>query len=239
MAMALSGPSLGFLPALAIGLAAGGLAGWINGFLVVKGRIAPFIVTLGMLSVARSVTYIVSGAASITDIPTELIALAGGTVLGIPIDVIFLVVLYLVTWWYLQYTTGGRTIYAVGSNAEAARIAGLAINRYKTAVYAFSGLLATVAAAFMAGRIRAVDPTTGTGLELDSIAAVVIGGASLFGGRGSIIGTFFGVIIMVCIRNGLNLMGIDPYWQGTAVGCIIVVAVLAERFLSERGDKAA
>ena len=237
MVLALSGSSIGFIPSLLLGLIAGGAAGGINGLLVVKARIAPFIVTLGMLSVARSVTYIASGAASITDLPPALIQIATGTILGIPIDIIFLAVLYVAAWWYFGYTKGGRTIYAIGSNAEAARIAGLAIERYTIAVYVVSGVLATLAAAFMAGRIRAVDPTSGTGLELDSIAAVVIGGASLFGGRGSMIGTFFGVIIMVCIRNGLNLMGIDPYWQGTAVGCIIVAAVAGERLLS--GSKAA
>jgi ribose transport system permease protein len=237
MMLALSGSSIGFIPSLLLGLLAGGAAGGINGLLVVKARIAPFIVTLGMLSVARSVTYIASGAASITDLPPALIQIATGTILGIPIDIIFLAALYAAGWWYFGYTKGGRTIYAIGSNAEAARIAGLAIERYTIAVYVVSGVLAALAAAFMAGRIRAVDPTSGTGLELDSIAAVVIGGASLFGGRGSMIGTFFGVIIMVCIRNGLNLMGIDPYWQGTAVGCIIVAAVAGERLLS--GSKAA
>ena len=135
----------------------------------------------------------------------------------------------------LARTKPGRTLYAIGSNPEAARVAGLPLARYRIAVYVITGALCAVASAFLAGRIRSVDPTSGTGLELDAIAAVVIGGTSLFGGRGSIVGTFFGVIIMVCIRNGLNLMGIDPYWQGTAIGTIIVAAVLAERALNRRG----
>jgi ribose transport system permease protein len=238
MVLALTGTETGFLPSLILGLAAGGLAGAVNGFLVVKARIAPFIVTLGMLSAARSLTYVISGAASITDLPPMLIQLATGTILGIPIDIVFLAVLYVAAWWYFAHTKGGRTIYAIGSNPEAARVAGLPIGRYTVGVYVVAGVLSALAAAFMAGRIRAVDPTSGTGLELDSIAAVVIGGASLFGGRGSMIGTFFGVIIMVCIRNGLNLMGIDPYWQGMAVGCIIVAAVAGERLLSGRRSAA-
>lgn len=238
MVLALTGAKIGFLPSLLLGLAAGGFAGAINGLLVVKVRVAPFIVTLGMLSVARSITYIVSGAASITDLPPMLIRIATGTIVGVPIDIVFLAILYVGGWWYLTHTKGGRIIYAIGSNPEAARIAGLPIARYTIGTYVVSGVLAALAAAFMAGRIRAVDPTSGTGLELDSIAAVVIGGASLFGGRGSMIGTFFGVIIMVCIRNGLNLLGIDPYWQGTAVGCIIVAAVAGERLLSERQSTA-
>jgi len=234
MVLALTSPSLGFVGSLLAGIVAGGVAGAINGLLVARVRIAPFIVTLGMLSVARSVTYLVSDAASITDLPPALIQISTGTVFGAPIDVLFLAALYAASWWYFTSTKGGCTIYAIGSNTEAARIAGLAIARYTVGVYVVSGVLAAIAAAFMAGRIRAVDPTTGTGLELDSIAAVVIGGASLFGGRGSIIGTLFGVVIMVCIRNGLNLLGIDPYWQGTAVGCIIVAAVAGERLLSWR-----
>jgi ribose transport system permease protein len=238
MVLALTGTEVGFLPSLILGLAAGGLFGAINGVLVAKARIAPFIVTLGMLSAARSITYIVSGAASITDLPQMLIRISTGTILGVPIDILFLCALYLASWWYLAHTKGGRIIYAIGSNPEAARIAGLPIARYRIGVYVASGVLAALAAAFMAGRIRAVDPTSGTGLELDSIAAVVIGGASLFGGRGSMVGTFFGVIIMVCIRNGLNLLGIDPYWQGTAVGCIIVAAVAGERLLSGRESPA-
>ena len=125
-----------------------------------------------------------------------------------------------------------RKLYAVGSNPEAARVVGLAVERYRIVVYVLTGALCACAAAFLAGRIRSVDPTSGTGLELDSIAAVVIGGTSLFGGRGSIVGTFFGVLIMVCIRNGLNLLGIDPYWQGTAIGTIIIAAVLLERLLN-------
>ena len=167
MVLALTGVEFGFLPSLLLGLAAGGLAGAINGLLVVKVRIAPFIVTLGMLSVARSVTYIVSGAASITDLPPMLIRLATGTILGVPIDIVFLAILYIGGWWYFAQTKGGRTIYAIGSNPEAARIAGLPIERYTIGVYVLSGMLAALAAAFMAGRIRAVDPTSGTGLELE------------------------------------------------------------------------
>lgn len=232
--LGLVAPGWGLWPALICSLAVGALIGFVNGGLVVWGGIAPFIVTLGMLSVGRSMTYILSGARSLIDLPDSLTTLAEGTWLGLPINVVFLAALYLAAWGYLTRTKGGRSIYALGSNMEAARIAGLRVERYRVMVYVVSGALCACAAAFLAGRIRSIDPTSGTGLELDAIAAVVIGGASLFGGRGSLIGTFFGVIIMVCIRNGLNLLGIDPYWQGTAVGSIIVAAVLAERWLSGR-----
>ncbi|MDQ0393080.1 ABC transporter permease [Labrys monachus] len=232
VAMATAFPVIGFGPGLVAGLLTGALVGLVNGVIIEKGRVAAFIVTLGMLSIGRSLTYILSGARSIIDLPPQLPRLALATIGGIPVNVVFLIALYIVVYWGLTRTKMGRTLYAVGSNPEAARVAGLPIQRYRIAVYVVAGALCAIASAFLAGRIRSVDPTSGTGLELDAIAAVVIGGTSLFGGRGSIVGTFFGVIIMVCIRNGLNLLGIDPYWQGTAIGTIIIAAVLVERALS-------
>ena len=199
VAMAKAFPVVGFVPGLGVGLLTGALVGIINGVIIEKGRVAAFIVTLGMLSIGRSLTYILSGARSIIDLPPELVTFALGTVGGIPVNVLFLLALYAFTYWALMRTKMGRTLYAVGSNPEAARVAGLPVQRYRIAVYVITGALCAIASAFLAGRIRSVDPTSGTGLELDAIAAVVIGGTSLFGGRGSIIGTFFGVIIMVCI----------------------------------------
>lgn len=234
VAMAITFPVAGFYPGLLVGLVTGAIVGMVNGVIIEKGGVAAFIVTLGMLSIGRSLTYILSGARSIIDLPPELPVLATGMVGPIPVNVFFLLALYAVAFWVLTYTKIGRTLYAVGSNPEAARVAGLPVSAYKISVYVIASSLCAIAAAFLAGRIRSVDPTSGTGLELDAIAAVVIGGTSLFGGRGSIIGTFFGVIIMVCIRNGLNLLGIDPYWQGTAIGSIIIAAVLVERALSSR-----
>ena len=234
VAMAVSFPTLGFVPGLLVGIATGALIGTINGVIIEKGGVAAFIVTLGMLSIARSLTYIGSGARSIIDLPPELATITNSTVGPVPVNILFLLTLYVVAYWILTRTKIGRSLYAIGSNPEAARVAGLPVATYRISVYVITGILCAFAAAFLAGRIRSVDPTSGTGLELDAIAAVVIGGTSLFGGRGSIVGTFFGVIILVCIRNGLNLLGIDPYWQGTAVGIIIIAAILAERFLSKR-----
>jgi ribose transport system permease protein len=187
-----------------------------------------------MMSVGRSMAYVLSGANSISQLPESLGDLASATVLGIPLNFLVLVTLYAVAWYYLTFTKGGRTIYAIGSNAEAARTAGLRVDFYSILVYVISGALSAVAAVFLAARILSIDPIAANGLELDTIAAVVIGGASLFGGRGTIIGTFIGVLIMVLIRNGLNLLNVNPYWQGTAIGSIIVAAVLLERFLSTR-----
>ena len=231
------GLALAALPlplAIVAAIVAGGLAGFVNGFIITKGRVAAFIVTLGMMSVGRSMAYVLSGANSITQLPESLANLASDSLLGVPINFLVLLILYAVAWYYLTFTKGGRTIYAIGSNAEAARAAGLRVDFYSILVYVISGALSAVAAVFLAARILSIDPIAGNGLELDTIAGVVIGGASLFGGRGTIIGTFIGVLIMVLIRNGLNLLNVNPYWQGTAIGSIIVAAVLLERFLSAR-----
>lgn len=218
----------GMVGGIIAALLAGAFAGFINGFIVTKGRIAAFIVTLGMLSIGRSMAYILSNQSSIT-VPMDFGVIASGHVLGLPFNVLALILLYLVTWLYLTYTKGGRTLYALGSNAEAARVAGLRVDRYRILAYVVSGVTSAIAAVFLSARVLSIDPIAGTGLELDTIAAVVIGGASLFGGRASIIGTLIGGIIMVLIRNGLNLLDVSPYWQGTAIGSIIIAAVLLER----------
>lgn len=223
------------LPA-AIGLAVfcGALIGTLSGVLVAVFGLAPFVVTLGMMSICRSLAYVLSRQQSISDLPEGLSVLVYGSVGGIPANVFILIVLYALAWFYLNRTKGGRTIYALGSNYEAARIAGLSVVLYNILPYAVSGAMSAVAITLIAGQIMSLDPLAGNMMELDAIAAVVIGGASLFGGRGTIVGTLIGVFIMVMIRNWLNLMGVSPFWQGTAIGTIIIAAVLTERLLSRR-----
>jgi ribose transport system permease protein len=218
-------------------LLAGMIFGLVNGLVIVGGRIAPFVVTLGMMSIARSLAYVFSDAHSINTIPDALGALTEETLLGFPINFVFLVFVYCLGWWFLNYCKGGRTIYAIGSNPEAARVSGLSIEFWSVFAYLLSGLMCAIAAVFLAARIFSIDPIGGTGLELDAIAAVVIGGASLFGGRGSLFGTLAGVIIMVLIRNALNLLGISPYWQGAAIGLVIILAVLIEGLVSRRSAR--
>jgi ribose transport system permease protein len=233
--MGLSFPTLGVGGGILAGLATGALAGAFNGVVTTFGRVAPFVVTLGMMSIARSLSYVFSGASSIGNIPPGLAWLSNATVLGLPLNFLLLITVYLLTWWFLTRAKGGRTLYAIGSNVAAARVAGLSISLWSVLPYVVAGLMSGVSAIFLASRVLSIDPLGGTGLELDSIAAVVIGGASLFGGRGSIVGTLFGVFIMVFIRNGLNLLGVSPYWQGTAIGSIIIAAVLLERVFNSRG----
>ena len=222
----------GLIPGILICLFSGAAGGAINGLIITYGRVAAFVVTLGMMSIARSMAYVLSNASSITDLPPAIGNISSSSLGPIPVDFLCLILLYALCWWFLTYAKGGRTLYAVGSNVEAARVAGLSINLWSVLAYVASGVMSAVATIFLASRVLSIDPIGGTGLELDSIAAVVIGGASLFGGRGSIVGTLAGVFVMVFIRNGLNLLNVSPYWQGTAIGSIIIAAVLAERLLS-------
>jgi ribose transport system permease protein len=225
------------VPAIAVAILAGGGIGLVSGLLISVFGLASFVVTLGVMAIGRSLAYILSGQTAISNIPEALQAIVYTNILGIPSNVFFLLVLYLVGWAYLTYTKGGRTIYAVGSNIEAARAAGLSTLFYSVLPYVLSGALSAVAVTFSIGQLLSADPLMGNTMELDAIAAVVIGGASLYGGRGSMIGTLFGVFIMVMIRNGLNLMGVSPFWQGSAIGTIIIVALLVERLVSSRASR--
>jgi ribose transport system permease protein len=219
---------------VALAIASGAAIGLFSGALIAYFNLAAFVITLGVMAIGRSLAYIFSGQTSITNIPPELNNLVYTTVFGIQSNVLTLLVLYALAWAYLGYTKGGRTIYAVGSNKEAARTAGLNVLFYSILPYVISGALSAVAATLLSAQILSIDPLAGSLLELDAIAAVVIGGASLYGGRGTIIGTLIGVFIMVMIRNGLNLLGVSPFWQGSAIGGIIIAAVLAERLLSPK-----
>ncbi len=223
--------------AIPLAVAAGGAIGLFSGLLIAVFGLAPFVVTLGVMAIARSLAYIFSGQRSLSGMPPELGNIVYTTVLGIPANVIFLVLLYIAAWAYLTRTKGGRTIYAIGSNVEAARAAGLNVLFYSVLPYVVSGALSAVAITFSIAQIMSADPLAGNQWELDAIAAVVIGGASLYGGRGTIFGTLMGVLIMVMIRNGLNLMGVSPFWQGSAIGSIIIIALLAERAINWRSNR--
>jgi ribose transport system permease protein len=232
--MGLSFPAYGMTAGIAVAILAGGAIGLFSGVLVAYFGLASFVVTLGVMAIGRSLAYICSGATSISDIPPAINDLVYTSVLGVPSNVATLLVIYLLAGLYLSFTKGGRTIYAIGSNREAARTAGLNVLFYSVLPYVVSGALAAAAGVLLSAQVLSIDPLAGTALELDAIAAVVIGGASLFGGRGSIAGTLIGVLIMVMIRNGLNLLGVNPFWQGSAIGGIIIAAVLVERLVSTR-----
>ncbi|CAH1651105.1 ABC transporter permease [Chelatococcus asaccharovorans] len=235
--LGLSLQQMPIVPAIAVAVLAGGGIGLVSGLLINVFGLAAFVVTLGMMAIGRSLAYILSGQTAISNIPDAMQNIVYTNILGIPSNVLFLILLYIVAWAYLTYTKGGRTIYAVGSNKEAARAAGLNTLFYSVLPYVLSGALSAVAVTFSISQLLSADPLMGNSMELDAIAAVVIGGASLYGGRGSMIGTLIGVFIMVMIRNGLNLMGVSPFWQGSAIGTIIIVALLVERLVSSRASR--
>jgi ribose transport system permease protein len=232
--MGLAFPSFGIPGGIAVAIVAGAGIGLFSGVLVAYFGLASFVVTLGVMAIGRSLAYICSGATSIANIPPAINDLVYTPIFGVPSNVATLLVIYVLAGLYLSFTKGGRTIYAVGSNREAARTAGLNVLVYSILPYVVSGALAAAAGVLLSAQVLSIDPLAGTALELDAIAAVVIGGASLYGGRGSIIGTLIGVLIMVMIRNGLNLLGVNPFWQGSAIGGIIIAAVLVERLVSTR-----
>ncbi|MEP0521119.1 MAG: ABC transporter permease [Hyphomicrobiales bacterium] len=217
--------SLAIMAALGVGI----LCGLFNGVLVAYGGLQPFIVTLGGLSLFRALSLIYTGGNPIFGIPPEFRALTNGTLFGIPNPVIAVAGIAIFLWILLNKTPLGEYILAVGGNEEAARIAGVPVARTKVATFMISGSLASIAALILVGRLGAAEPTIGNLWELDAIAAAAIGGASLMGGKGSIVGTLIGAIILGALRNGLTLMNVQAFYQLLATGIIIIVAMLLDR----------
>lgn len=218
----------GFAAPLAIGamLLLGAALGWTNGILLTKLRLPhPFISTLGMMNVARGAALILSGGFPISDLSTGFRFWGAGTVFNIPVPVLVVVLCCVLVHLFLSYTSVGRDIYAIGGNKQAALYSGIPVDRRLVLVYAASGVFAAVAALVLAGRMNSGFPLAGVGAELDSIAAVIIGGASFFGGVGTVWGTLVGALIMGVLRNGLNLLNVSTYWQTVVIGLVIVWAV--------------
>ena len=216
-----------FVP-IAVGLLTGAACGLVNGVLVTRGGVAPFIVTLGMMTVARGLALIVSGGRPVANMSNELTALAGDF-RGMPIPVLCFASVALGAWFFLRNFRLGRHIYAVGGNEHAARAAGVPVERVKLFAYGLCGLLTGLAGVVLAARITTGQPNAGQAYELDAIAAVVIGGTSLAGGVGTITGTLLGVLLIGVINNGLDLMGVSSYYQAVIKGVIIVGAVWLDR----------
>lgn len=205
------------------GLATGALTGAVSGAAVAYGRLPAFIATLAMLSVARGLTLVVSDGRPIST--AAEVSFLGSTVAGVPVPIVVLVVAGLVASLVLNRTVVGREMYAVGGNVEAARLSGIRVRRVLVTVFTLSGLYAGLAGMLLAGRLTSAQPQAGTGYELDAIAAVVIGGASLAGGVGRVSGTLVGALILAVIRNGLNLLNVSSFWQQVVIGVVIAVAV--------------
>ena len=231
--LAVQGGMSGSIAAI-LAMAAGTAAGAVNGLLVTAGRLPPFIATLGMMSVARGIALMLSDGRPISGFGDGFRALATGKLLGIPLPVVVMAAVYAVAHLVLSRTVLGRYTYAVGGNEEAATLSGVDVRAVKTAIYAISGLTTAVTSLLLIARLNSAQPIAGISYELDAIAAVVIGGASLLGGAGSVGGTLVGALVMSVLRNGLNLLGVSSYVQQVAIGIVIVMAVLLDMALRRR-----
>lgn len=217
---------IAFLGGLLVGLA----CGFVNGLLISLAGLQPFIVTLGTLSLYRALSLIFTGGNPVLGLPVSFRRLFTGTVGIFPIPVVVVAITSSIAWFVLRKTPLGEYILAVGGNEEAARIAGVPIARTKIATYMISGGLAFLAAMILIGRLGAAEPVLGNLWELEAIAAAAIGGASLMGGKGSIVGTLLGALVLGAMRNGLTLLNVQAFYQLLATGIIIIVAMLVDRF---------
>ena len=212
-------------PAMALGAAAGLGVGAVNGLLVTSARMPPFIATLATMSVTRGLALVLTGGVAVYSLPSAFGWLGNASLLGIPVPAIVLAVVAVVMGVVLQKTPLGRYAYAIGSNVETAKMSGVNVSRQLIWIYTLCGGLSGLAGVILASRIVTGQPTAGQGYELDAIAACVIGGTSLFGGVGTILGAVLGAALMGLIRNGCNLLNISAFWQLIVIGVIILIAV--------------
>ncbi len=209
--------------------------GTVNGLGLTKLHMPhPFIMTLGMMFIARGATNLISGGVPISGLPDEVRWFGAGNIdilgLEVPVSLIVVVITYAIVWVFLEHARHGRHIYALGGNPQAARVSGVNVDRTLILAYALCGLLAGFAGLLLAGRTNSGFPAAGQGDELVAIAAVIIGGASFFGGRGTVLGAFAGVLVIGMLRNLLNLSGIQSFWQQVAIGVVIIVVVAFDVF---------
>lgn len=220
-------PMLGVVIALAVG----GLLGAINGILITKGKMAPFIATLATMTIFRGLTLVYTGGNPITNFSDAFSYkfIGRGYVLGIPWPVILMIIFFAIAFVILNKTPFGRKTYAIGGNEKASFISGIKTDSVKIKIYAISGFLAAMAGLILTSRLNSAQPTAGTAYEMDAIAAVVLGGISMSGGKGSIAGTLVGALILGTLNNGLNMLGVSSFYQQIVKGIVILIAVLIDR----------
>jgi ribose transport system permease protein len=220
--------------AVALGIGVGGLCGLANGFMTTRLKINSFIVTLGTLGMFRGLTLIFANGLPVHELPGGFSFLGEGTLLYVPFVLWVLLICGLLVHFILEHTKLGRYAFAIGSNPDAAYYAGIPVAFHVTAVYAICGALTGLAGMIEASRLASAQPTAGQGYELQAIAAVVIGGGSLRGGEGSVLGTLVGAFIMGLLSNGSDLLGVSPYWQQVIIGAIIILAVSVDELRKRR-----
>ncbi|EOD01778.1 ribose ABC transporter permease [Caldisalinibacter kiritimatiensis] len=220
---------IAILIALIVGMAIGALSGTI----ISKGKIQPFIATLAFMTIVRGAALVFTDGRPISigyDKAAEIFSNIGaGYFLGIPVPIYIMIIVFAISYYILKHTRLGRYVYAIGGNEESSKLSGINTDRVKVYVYAISGLFAAIAGIIMTSRLSSAQPTAGTGYELDAIAAVVLGGTSLTGGVGSVLGTIIGALIIGVLNNALNLMNVSSYYQMMVKGAVILMAVLLDR----------
>jgi ribose/xylose/arabinose/galactoside ABC-type transport system permease subunit len=214
---------------LLIGIGIGVMAGLVNGVLIARVKLAPFIVTLGSVSYLRGLALVYTKGMPVYGLPSAVRWFGNGSLWIIPTPVAVAAIIAIISNFLLKHTHFGEYATAIGGNEEAARLSGVNVAKYKIMVYVFSGICSVIAAIILMARINAAEPIAGNGFELDAIAAAVMGGTSLSGGVGSIIGTVIGALIIAALRNGLNLLNVDANWQQVAIGVVIILAVIIDK----------
>jgi ribose transport system permease protein len=219
---------LGTYVGIGLALVAGAAVGLVSGLLIVKGKMPPFIATLSTLAIARGLTLVYTQGRPIAGIDDRFIALGSGKILGVATPVIIMVIIFVIAFIVLRSTRFGNYVYATGGNEEVSRLAGIRTAKVKLSVYVISGVLAAVGGVLLVGRLWSAQPNAAVGLELDAIAAPVLGGVSLFGGVGSVAGAVAGAFILGILSNGLNLMGVPSFWQQVIKGVVLILAVMLD-----------
>lgn len=219
------------LLAVFLGLIIGFILGALNGIIITKGKVAPFIATLATMTVYRGATLVFTDGKPITGLSDSFVfeMIGKGYIFGIPFPVIIMLIVFLILFFILRNTVFGRQVYAIGGNEEASILSGIKADRVKIWVYSITGMLSVLAGIIITSRLNSAQPTAGMSYELDAIAAVVIGGTSLMGGRGRISGTLIGALIIGVIDNGLNLLNVSSFYQQIVKGLVILLAVLFDR----------
>ena len=240
--LALSAVTIGFLiengypPLLATlaGIVVGTLCGLINGIIIAKGRIPPFIATLGMMGIARGLALVITKGVSYMVLVPFFDIIGNGKFLGLPVPIVIVIIVYAALHIVLRRTVFGRHIYAIGGNEHVSRLEGIRVDHHKILIYTISGFLAAIAALIMVGRLASTPPHVARGAELEAIAAVIIGGTSFAGGIGGVETTLIGALIMAMITNALNILGVSSFWQQVFIGIVIIVAVWLDNLKGRR-----
>ncbi|MBZ9687669.1 ribose ABC transporter permease [Clostridium estertheticum] len=215
--------------AIIVALAIGCVIGLMNGVLISKGRIQAFIVTLATMTIFRGVTYVYTNGTPISGLGQNFSSIGNKMILGLPIPVVIMVIVFGLAFYVLSQTRYGRYLYALGGNEDSARLSGINTDKIKTLVYVICGATAALSGIIVTSRIGSASPNAGVGFELDAIAAVVVGGTSLSGGEGSVVGTIIGALIIGVLNNGLNLVNVSPFYQAIVKGLVILLAVMVKR----------